>query len=876
MRLNFHLKLGIGIIVVFGLLLAGYYVYEPLWFKVQKWRLVSEDAAARKDAVSALAGKCGRALPYLCKWLKSRDEKLLTGCCQALRDMEGSAWEDALPELERILYGRLSPVTDAAAEVLVKHPFIKKHYYKSDFIRRRNVAAYIIRHSEDIGTCRDAAWTLADICDKTSIDVLVGVLENNSNENIRREVAEVLGTMYRPRAVKALANALLVEINDFVRRSVAVALCSGNVTPAAYDALVHALKNDTDESVRLYAAHALGSLRDKRALKTLCEALKDPDPNVRESAAKALGKIPNRKAIPVLLEALKSEEYYGVVRAICETLGRIQDKRAIKPIINLLNRKNYDEFKQNEDLDIDILSDEDVTYHDLQEILIRALGRIGGKESMRVLAEVFIRDEENTGGQAADALGVSIHSEAQETLHNIMETANSAQTRLCAAVELGRNGDSRAIKTFIKEYNALISVCDNEGCLYIDDKISISIYDVSCALREIDDPRAVEFLVSALTKSKNWLSTDTIITNLGVIGKRSAVEPLISVFENTGKKFISESSVIEALGNIGGPRAADWLYTQLEKEKQREFRDGYIDALVNARDKRVIDVLLTDLNTPGNSSIRMKVLKKLYKFGDNSASGPVCAVLENDSDARVRAYAATVLRRIGGPGAVDSLIRALKSDPKERVRVDAAFSLGVLGDRRAIEPLIHAMQNDTGTPRRYHSLVHDPTTRAASAIALSILDWPGSKDAIEDARMNLNDGAEFAFAWHLGPKEFNRTHRIANEHWERWYTFWVLSYDLLKIKWGDIESCGNIRNIIMCTCMEINYGSPRIDPYYKLFPMVKEVLTIMPEGFPHFDFHADWEVQNHQHERMWRWLKKYKHLIRWDKNKRQYFLETEK
>ncbi len=57
MKIGFELKLGIGIVVVFGLLLLGFALYEPLRFKVQVARLEYDEPLVVKDAFYYLAAR---------------------------------------------------------------------------------------------------------------------------------------------------------------------------------------------------------------------------------------------------------------------------------------------------------------------------------------------------------------------------------------------------------------------------------------------------------------------------------------------------------------------------------------------------------------------------------------------------------------------------------------------------------------------------------------------------------------------------------------------------------------------------------------------------------------------------------------------------
>src|SRR5579859_7499542 len=76
--------------------------------------------------------------------------------------------------------------------------------------------------------------------------------------------------------------------------------------PAAADKvddLARTLMTDDSYKVRVQAALVLGKLRDKRAVPTLIQALKDPNESVRGVAATSLGQIADKEAANALQEA---------------------------------------------------------------------------------------------------------------------------------------------------------------------------------------------------------------------------------------------------------------------------------------------------------------------------------------------------------------------------------------------------------------------------------------------------------------------------------------------------------------------------------------------------------------------------------------------
>ena len=118
MKSGFFLKLGVAIVAGFGLLLAGYYAYEPIWFQYYKTQLMSDDKEVVRSAVKTVTAEGERAVPYLQKWLNSENERLEDGACDVLLNFQDESW--------KIKYNDL-------AEAYCRHMiFERKFEYKFD------------------------------------------------------------------------------------------------------------------------------------------------------------------------------------------------------------------------------------------------------------------------------------------------------------------------------------------------------------------------------------------------------------------------------------------------------------------------------------------------------------------------------------------------------------------------------------------------------------------------------------------------------------------------------------------------------------------------------------------------------------------------
>lgn len=112
--------------------------------------------------------------------------------------------------------------------------------------------------------------------------------------------------------------------------------------------LINVLRNDEYVQARTYAAHALGNIKDKRAIEPLMETSKDTniDGLVRSAAISALENFEEtRVTTTFLIESLKTEEWSvrrGAVAALRDKKDRRAAKRAVEPLIHALEDEAYD------------------------------------------------------------------------------------------------------------------------------------------------------------------------------------------------------------------------------------------------------------------------------------------------------------------------------------------------------------------------------------------------------------------------------------------------------------------------------------------------------------------------------------------------------
>jgi hypothetical protein len=350
---GFFLKLLIGILAGFGLLMAGFCVYEPVWFKIQEWRLQSDDPATVESAASAIAEKGIRAIPQIRKWLKSPYDRSVIRSCKVLEKMSGDLWQEALPDLENILEGAPSIKTDAAAALLfVKNSaceindgfgnfvFWKDKYY-SNYPIRRNICLYVLNNSKDENWRSTVAVFLRNsINDFSIVQPLFNVLVNDSDPFVRSEIAETLGLIGDTRAVIPLINTLNTDPDSMVREAAAESI--GRIGDMrAMDHLICAAEKDKDNDTRQASVWALCFLNNVDAVPPIVKImLNESDNDVRWMAIQALGRMGDLRAVEPLLSILENETDIEIIKVTARSLGLIGDKRAVPLLLSALEHMN--------------------------------------------------------------------------------------------------------------------------------------------------------------------------------------------------------------------------------------------------------------------------------------------------------------------------------------------------------------------------------------------------------------------------------------------------------------------------------------------------------------------------------------------------------
>lgn len=507
---------------------------------------------------------------------------------------------------------------------------------------------------------------LNKMIEKNDVKGLIKALDKGKGD-IRKRAAETLGTLKKPEAVEPLILLLAEDDEDLKIKSIDAL---GKIEDGrAVTSLIETLK-DENLKIRETATIALKKIGlhsmtpgqrafyflaveewyellklGEASVDTLITAMKEGDTEVRENAAKTLESL-GTIAVPHFIGALQDAKWYVRERA-AEGLGTLEDRRAIQPLIKLLEDENFR----------------------VQQKTCWALGKMGDEAVLPLLAILNNRGAK-IRAEAANALGDLRDIRAVEPLTAALREHNP-RLRAGAAEALGNIGDRSAVRPLIEALN---------------DRESGIRKEAAEALGKIRDENSLEPLVRTL-QDMNTEIRNTVVKSLANFGE-PAVENLIEALKFK-TWFVREGAAV-ALGEIGDNRAVQPLLEAL-KDENEYVRSEAAKALGKTGDKKAYYPVLRLLLDSERGAVRAAAAEALGSLQDERAVQNLIASLR-DKDADVSEKSALALAKIGEP-ALEGLLEVIKLLSNSDIRDKAVIALGNIGDPRAVVPMLPLLRD---------------------------------------------------------------------------------------------------------------------------------------------------------------------------------------
>ncbi|TET37277.1 MAG: HEAT repeat domain-containing protein [Planctomycetota bacterium] len=218
MKIGLPLKLGLGVILLFAVMLAFVFSYKPLHYRWLESMLMSSEASEREKAFASIRSDGPTATPYLERWLESENDKLFLAACRILVKVNPDILDKYHARLHRLVNGKPSPFTDDAAAAIDHRVSDWMDRYDDDPARQRNMYCYRLKYHESWKVRKNAAQALGHLRDPDGIARLINASTKEKNPNVRQSVVWALGEIGDERSVEPLQEATANDKDEDVRR----------------------------------------------------------------------------------------------------------------------------------------------------------------------------------------------------------------------------------------------------------------------------------------------------------------------------------------------------------------------------------------------------------------------------------------------------------------------------------------------------------------------------------------------------------------------------------------------------------------------------------------------------------------------------------
>jgi HEAT repeat protein len=378
----------------------------------------------------------------------------------------------------------------------------------------------LIRALPDPELTVDVAGALARIGDSRAYGPLLKLL-GHDRAAVRRAAIGALNSLGHPRMPQDVRQ-LLTNSDPRLRES-AVRIAGYFGYTECAPLLLKAI-HDGDENVRRAAVENLPNLDESRVLSVLLTAIRDESPKIRGAAAQSLGHLESVASVPALTLAMRdSDEWvrYYAVRA----LGQIRSPESIDALASAL--------REDQAVQVRIAAAD-------------ALGAIGGRRIVSVLAPFVNSEDSNLSRAALLALGVVGHPDA---LHPILSALRSDDPlrRLNAVRAIAARRDHEAAEALQWTAGA-----DNDEAV------------AAGAIEELSKMATSESIAALLRLASDRRLREKAIVQISRLGL-SHLESIKAGLSSP--QLETRRAVVEALGRMKTPEASVALSIALDDDR---------------------------------------------------------------------------------------------------------------------------------------------------------------------------------------------------------------------------------------------------------------------------------------------------------------------
>jgi HEAT repeat protein len=489
-------------------------------------------------------------------------------------------------------------------------------------------------------------------------------------------------------------------------------------------ALLSLLEED-DPDLRIYVIQALGDRNDPRSIPTLMQCLNDPDANIQYHAIEALGKLEAHEAAGRLCEIATSGDFFVAYPAI-DALTRLNDPNVIPQIISLIDDPMYSESLMALFGKLGDVSMAEILAEKLNEPgvdvkpVTGALAGINSRYEMLYGEGEIIKEAVNPLVQHSGIQNLieAAGSSSPEDIGNIIKVLgwiSSPEAQKALTKMLGNPALQREVIEAFVNFGHKVTDLLVEQLKSADDQTRIA---AAIALGRIGDARSAPDLIQMIGESDDL--TVFVIGSLAKLGTQEAFEPLLEQLGSANPSV--RRAAIAALNSVGHPEMPHRIekFIQNENPLIRESAihiAGYfgysncknlVKLCLEDPDVRVVcaaienlpffdmeetNQLLSGLYNQGSSRVRTSVVKAATHIDEPNKFETLKQSL-NDSDAWVRYYAVRSVSNHLMYDYLPQLTEVAQTDKAIHVRLAAIEAIGRMNGVGSI-PVFAKMLSDS-------------------------------------------------------------------------------------------------------------------------------------------------------------------------------------
>jgi HEAT repeat protein len=453
------------------------------------------------------------------------------------------------------------------------------------------------------------------------------------------------------------------------------------------------------------SAAAVGLWRDGRYLHPLLQALAAESPEVRQAAMDAMAKLEARTIVRWLLAKAEDSSAPAVARkAAITTLGRCLNKSAVVALLSLLSNDDIT-IRQAAGSALEEVSGQNYGINSLQwQSWWLPYKDCSDEEWLAARAAFFA--ERNRGLQDK----VRRAEEAVLKMHQKLYAKTPAQDKAnyCTEARQSEYANVRRqavdwMKELLPESNGADKAMLTDLLLQLSrDGVESVQQQALLALEKVDDPRAVERLLEALSGTApiraaaarglgRYRGSAKLSPPLSAELKARTLNALDQALNDPHLEVVANAA--ESLGALSAtqfaPRLADLL-----RHPSEIVRRSASFSLEQVATPQVLPAVMSALDDP-DPSVRLSLVGVLGKVGGKENNEPrlhvqvldrLGRVMEQDTDRIVRSRAATALGDLGSATELPRLWKRVQATEDEQVRQKAW---------EAMVEILHRSQNWT-------------------------------------------------------------------------------------------------------------------------------------------------------------------------------------